>query len=234
MNTGKGRVIHRQAEDAREKEQDFAKSLQLTDEAIVSYQADSDYRGLSEVMGSRALAWDHLYQKTGDKVFLILAKNDAKVGVEIAEILKDPTSLAMAYKSYAKALESAEQWAEAAKYFQMTLEEFSKNAPPEHNRPAVIADIKAHLAHTLYMSGDKDMGLSLMEEAIKELAESDEGAYNKNVWLSGAHMRFANMLSADNPGEAKRHLELAEEIVNNNPELVLRKEQLKRLKGKLA
>jgi len=107
MNSKKGREIHAKAEQAREAEQNFIKSIKLVDEAIIAYQKDKDYRGLSEVLQSRSSAFKHLYQKTGDEVYLTLAKHDSLAGIEIAESLKDTSALAMVYRGLGKIYEGS-------------------------------------------------------------------------------------------------------------------------------
>jgi len=92
--------------------------------------------------------------------------------------------------------------------------------------------MKAHLAYAKYKSGDKS-GLDLMDEAINELLSSDEMKYNKDVWLSGAHMRAAEMLREDNLRLAKEHLQKAKDIIEANNELSLRKQQWKTLSTSL-
>lgn len=228
MNSAKGRDLHTQVEHSREREQDFLKSLKLAEEAIIAYQEDKDYRGVSEVLQSRSSTYKHLYQKTKDEVYLTLAKHDALSGIEIAESLDDKSGLAMVYRGMGKILEQMKDWSEMKKYFEKAIEAFKTNPPKENNRPAVLSDMKAHLAFGMYMSGNKS-GLDLMKEAIAELTDSDEWKYNRDVWLSGAHMRAAEMLREDNLDLAKEHLQKAKEIIDGNPELVLRKEQWEEL-----
>lgn len=230
----KGREIHGQAEHAREKEQDFLKSMQLLDKAMLVYEKEGDLRGLTEALQSRSSAYKHLFQHTSDKTFLTLAKYEALAGVEIAESLDDPSALVMAYRGLAKVLEQLEDWKGTARYFTEALRAFEKNPPPENNRPAVASDLKAHLAFAVYKSGDKKEGVKIMDTAVSELEkDTEEEKYNKDVWLSGAHMRAATMLQSDNPKLAKRHLQKASEIIKSNSELKLRAKQLDRLEKSL-
>ena len=232
MVSERGREIHRQAEVAREKEQDFLKSLQLLDEALLAYQADGDLRGLTEALQSKGSAYKHLYQQTGDSTFLTLAKHEALAGIEIAEKLGDSSALTMVYRGLGKVLEQLEDWEGAADNFSKALEAFEKAPPAENNRPSVASDMKAHLGYDLYMSGKKQQGLETITEAIGELeADKKEDKYNIDVWLSGAHMRAAHMLYRDNPDTARNHLQKAEKIIQSNEELTLRSEQLKKLKA---
>lgn len=228
MNSQRGRGLHTQAEHSREHEQDFLKSLKLAEEAIIAYQEDKDYRGFSEILQTRSSAYKHLYQKTKDKIYLILAKHDALAGIEIAESLEDKSGLAMVYRGLGKILEQLEDWKQMAVNFEKAIEAFKKDPPVENNRPAVLSDMKAHLAKAKYMSGDKS-AIDLMNEAIEELTNSSEWKYNRDVWLSGAHMRAAEMLREDNLELAKKHLSEAKKIIDENSELVLRKAQYESL-----
>lgn len=232
MESIEGRRIHGLAEEAREKEQDFTKAHKLLDEATAAYAKDKDYLGMSEAQGSRFIVYKHQYEETKDRNFLILATLSALAAVQIAEENKLKEALPLAYFNLGKAYEEDENYKKALSPFKKAFKKAQKDLPERHNRPAVKADIKAHLAFIEYMCGDKN-AITKLEEAIKELEESDEYQYTKDVWLSGAHMRAAKALLTDNPEGAKEHLEIAEKIIDSNPELKLRKGQLQKLKAKI-
>ena len=204
--------------------------MQLLDKAILSYQEDGDHRGMSEALQSRSSAHKHLFQETQDKSFLILAKHDAIAGVEIAESIDDPSALPMVYRGLANTLEQTQDWEGALKYFTKAIEAFEKSPPAENNRPAVLSDMKAHLGYSTYKSGDKGKGLEILQTAIAELERDNvEVRYNKDVWLSEAHMRVAEMLRRDNTALATQHLQNAKKIIQSNPELELRSRQFEKL-----
>lgn len=72
------------------------------------------------------------------------------------------------------------------------------------------------------------------EEAARFIqASEDESAFRKNVWLSGAYLRIVTMLLKDDPKKAKEYFQKAEEIINSDKRLVLRKGQLEKLKRAL-
>src|SRR5687767_12999022 len=96
--------LHSQAEQSREKGE-FVEALKFTDEATVAYQQEGNASGFAEMQASRFLTLRHLYEKTGDRKFLILAKHAAEAGVEIAEEAEDARALALPYSNLAKALE---------------------------------------------------------------------------------------------------------------------------------
>jgi tetratricopeptide (TPR) repeat protein len=221
MSSQKGRILHARAEQAREKEQDLLKSLKLADEATIAYADDGDYLGIAEVQSSRFIAFKHLHRKTNDKAYLTLAKFAALSAVELSELSDDPKAATLPYFNLGKAYEEIKDYNNAIIYFEKAL---SSPLPDSHNRTAVKADIKAHLSFAKYKSVDKS-GLGLMSEAISELEVAEEQKYEKDVWLSGAHMRAAEMLRQDNPQLAKEHLQKAKEIIDGNPDLKLRAEQ---------
>src|SRR5437016_4444882 len=104
--------------------------------------------------------------------------------------------------------------------------EIQKNPPESFNRAGVLADMKVHWYTCMYKAGDKS-GLDRALMAVKDLEVSDEktvSKYNYDVWLSGAHMRIAEMLKEDNLEEAKKHLQMAKEIIDTNADLKLRAE----------
>ena len=220
MESKRGRKIHGLAEEAREKEQDFLKALKLLDEATIAYQEDNDYLGMSEAQNSRFIVLKHLFEKTADKSYLILARLAAQAGVEIAEENNLKEALPLAYFNLGKAYEEEEKYKDAVIFFQKAYES-KDNLPERHDRPAVRADIKAHLAFAQYMSGDKS-AISKLDQAIIDLENSDEYPYTKDVWLSGAHMRAAKALKDDDRKKAEEHLAKAKEIITSNPELKLR------------
>ncbi len=223
----KGRKIHAQAEVAREKGE-FVEALKFTDEAMVVYQEEGDRLGFSEVQASRFLTLRHLYEKTDWRGYLILAKQNAEASVELAEASGDLKTLALPYFNLAKAREELEQYHEAIESYKKAIENMEKNPAEQHNRAGVIADMKEHLAVCEYKTGDKE-AIGRAEEAIAELAGINEEKYNKDVWMSGGYIRIAEVLKKDDPKKAREHLEKAREIIDANPELVLRKKQWEKL-----
>jgi len=132
----------------------------------------------------------------------------------------------------AKAQQEFGEQKEAVESFRKALENLVKNPPAEHmadKRPAMVADFKNRLAVAEYKNGDK-FALIRAEQAAEELEKNpDISDYNQNVWLSGAHMRIAEMLKKDNPDKAKKHLAEAKKIIDSDPRLTLRLAQWQKL-----
>ncbi len=224
MESVKGRALHAQAIDELEHGQNFQEALRLASEALAAYEADSDSLGASELLSARSNIYNHMGNKDA-------ALEDAKSAVAKAENSGIAEAQAMPLFDLGKRYTEKEEYVDATDTLKRA---FGLPLPERHNRTAVKSDMKAHLAFAQYMTGDKS-ALGLMDEAITELTDNvGEDKYNRDVWLSGAHMRAATMLYTDEPNTAKTHLDKAKEIVEANPELVLRAKQLEELTSKLA
>ena len=224
-----GRRLHGFAEEARESG-DFLKALEYTDQATLAYQKDGDVFGLAEVQSSRQSTFKHLYRKTGDSVFLTLEKHAAQSAVEIAEKSGQPEAVGIPYHNLGKYYFEVKEYKKAVEAFRKAVENLEAHTDNRHSRPSVIADIKGHLAAAEYHAGDRN-ALEGALAALTDLQNStDNWDYNMNAWISGAHLRIAEMLRHDNPDLAHEHLKKAEEIITGDTRQVLRKEQLEKLK----
>lgn len=227
----KGRRFHSLVETAREAGK-LLKALEYSDQAILAYQKDGDLLGLAEVLASRQSTFKQLFRKTRDKVFLILEKYPAQASVEVAEKSGIKEALGIPYHNLGKYYFENGEYESAYKSFKKAVEYLTK-FPGRHTRPSVIADIQGHEYAAKYFTGDKS-SLSFALKALKALENAqEENSYNKNVWLSGGHIRIAKMLIHDNPKLAKAHLTKAEKIISSDKRLVLRKHEVEILKKKL-
>ncbi len=239
MVSEEGRRLHGLAAQARE-DGDHLKALQLDDESMLAYQKDGDILGFAEVVADRSIVLRHLADETGNKNFLIIAKSEMVASVEIARGSGDKTALALPLFNLAKVQEELGELQEAVKTYTEAIQEMENNPPEMHNRPSVLADMKVHLATCEYMAGEKN-ALERAEQALRDLEKSNEveyneqsshtrgNSYNKDVWVSGGHMRIAVMLKEDNPQKAKEHLQKAKAIIDANPDLTIRKTQWEKL-----
>lgn len=228
IQSEEGKRLHKLAEDARESG-NFADALKYTDEAMLAYQKGKDYLGLSEVQASRQNTFEHLFRATHDSAYLLLQRHAAQAAVEIAEMSGIKEALGIPYHNLAKYYSEVGEYAQAAKYFRQAVECLERFPNPSQSRPSVIADIRGHLYAVEYKAGDKNaLERALQALADLELAE-EPSTYNKNVWLSGAHIRIADMLKEDNPEMSRTHYDAAKKIVDSDSRLILRREQLKAL-----
>lgn len=226
MNTSQiGRQIHAQAEEARERGE-LLQALIHTDEAIVAYQADKDLLGLAEVLSSRQSTFKHLYRQTQDPVYLILEKYTAKAAVKVAKLSGIPQALALPYHNLGKYYFEAKKYKKAGEYFRKAADNLQTYSDNPHSRPSVISDIRGHQYTAEFFAGDKG-GVDRAEEALRNLEAADEPSkFLKNVWVSGACLRLAEMYFSDKPEETRKYIEKAKNIIDADERLVLRKEQL--------
>jgi tetratricopeptide (TPR) repeat protein len=214
---------------------DAHRALLLADDALVACQEEKDVPGFAEALATRLLAFRHLYQKTGDRNYLIAAKGEVQAAVEIAEAHGDKKALAIPYFNLAKAYEDLGDYPRSIAAYRKAVQFIMEYPPPSDDRPGVKADFKIHLATTELIAGDKT-ALGRAEAAIAQLKRSDEGRYhryNYDVWLSGGYMSLALALSRSDLRKAKEYLQMAKSVIESNPQLVLRKRQWEELAGRL-
>lgn len=229
------------AAQARERGESV-EAVKLAEDAMAAYQKDGDTLGFAEALADQFLSLRHFFDKTGDRNYLIRAKHAAMASVEIAEDSgdeqgspADKTALAIPYFNLAKAQETLGQLQAAVSSYKKAVELIVSNPPAVHkvaDRPAIVADFKAHLATCEYKAGDGS-ALERAETALSELkSHPDISDYNQHVWVSGGHMRIAEMLKVDDPAKAKEHLQKAKEIIDADPSLTIRLSQWQKLAEK--
>src|ERR1035437_5690634 len=87
-------ILLKNAEDSREKE-DFLAALRYTDEALITFSEEGNALGFAETLASRFLTLRHLFEKTGDENYMILAKQDVLASVEVARKNGEQKALAI-------------------------------------------------------------------------------------------------------------------------------------------
>ncbi len=226
MNTP-GRDSHGKAESSRE-HGDFLEALQWTDQTLLEYQKENNVEGITDILASRSITLRHLFEKTGDRTFLIIARHEAMAGVEVARNGNHPSALVMPLLRLAQVQEELSEFGDALHSYTAAIETFEKNPPEAHNRPAVLLDMKIRATICAYKNGDTT-GIPKVLSLLAELESSDEWKYNKDVWVSGGYMNLALLLKDSDPEAAKKHLEKAKTIIDGNNELILRKAQWEKL-----
>lgn len=224
----KGRQAHEQSRKAIE-DRDFVGALKYAIDAMEAYREDNDLFGFSEILSMTSKIYTHLRDQTGFKEYIYCALASAKAAADIAESTGDLSFTVLPLYNLAQAYEDNEKFEDAVSTYNKSLDRMQTNPPAMHNRPAFIETMKVHAKTCEYKSGNKD-ALQEVFDALSSL-ETAEGAsdYERAVWLSGGHMRVAFILKKDNPELAKEHLAKAKEIIDRNPELVIRKEQFEKL-----
>lgn len=229
-----GRRLHGLAAQARERGEPL-EALKLSDEAALAYQKDGDILGFAENLVDRSITLRHLADSTRDSNYLIVALHESLAAVEIARKSGREDALAIPLEKLAVVQEELELLEDAVKSYREAVENIESNPPAEHKvpeRPAIVADFKLHLATCEYKAGDKS-ALERAEAALSDLeAHPDIADYNQHVWVSGGHMRIAEMLREDDPEKAKKHLQKAKEVIDSDPRLTIRLSQWQQLAEK--
>lgn len=224
-----GKTIHLQEEKARENGE-YLEALKLSDEALISYQKEGNIIGLTETLSARFLIFQHLFEETHDKNFLILGKFSAKCAVVIAKKSEKPEVLAIPLYNLAKAYDLLEKYDKAIEKYKEALSALLRGP---QSRPSVKADMKIHLAISEFKGGDKS-AMERFEDALIDLKNSDEkDNYAKNVWLSGGYMHMAQILIPIDKEKALALLNEASSIVNSDLRLKLRKKQLEKIMSQM-
>lgn len=239
MDQSKAHQLHTQSEEQRELKHDFHGALRLIAEAIIEYNNEGNIGGMAEAYASQAITYKHLGRIAQDEkkahALFISAKMSALTGVQIGEETGNAQDATLPFYSAGKMLEEIGEGKEAFVYFEKAV---NSPLPSRHDRPAVRADMKNHLAVCGYRnatsSEEKKEYFDKAKAAVEELINSnEENTYVYNVWLSGAYLRMADMLYADSPEESKQYLEKAKEVIDKDSRLGLRQEQYELLKNNL-
>lgn len=224
------RKIHGQALQARESG-DPLSALKLADQAMVEYQKSGDKLGFAEIHADRALSMRHLWQSSDDASWLICSLHESEAAVDLAQESGDQTALAIPYFNLAKIQEDLADFETAIDSYQEAVKLITENPPASHDRDGVRADFRIHLAVCELKNGDQSAEERVLA-GIKELEESNErevSKFNFDVWMSGAYLSLAEVLNTAEPDKARRYLANAKEIIETNPKLVVRKDQLEKL-----
>jgi len=229
MADSKGLLIHKKAEMARESE-NFLEALKLTQEALVYYIEEKNYNKLAELFSSRFLIYKHYNYSTKDEAYIVLAEQAILTGVKLSEKYGNESSNAISYFHLAELYD--EFWKEyprAIDYYNKSLAILRKNPPPGHDFPGCVQNIEAHLFYCEAKNGDYT-AIERLEQAAKKIMNMKNHVYERDVWASGAYMKLASLYKGNNAEKSVRALQKAEEIINSNPKLTIRKKQLDELK----
>lgn len=217
----------KEANEARESG-DLEKSLHLFTNALLQAARENNLGDFCESIAGRSITLRHLAENSDSHLFLILAENELLAAIKIAERHNLKEALAFPYFQLGNALEHLGKLDEAVKAYAQALGYLENNPTKSHESSAVKADFKIHLYTCKYKAGDKT-ALEKALEALEELEGASEDEYSKKVWLSGAHMRIAEMLKDDDLPKAKHYLGLAKKIIDSDGRLILRNGQWERL-----
>lgn len=212
--------LEKQADVLREKGESL-KAIDVYNQAIVRYIEDKDYANMMGSLTNRLLSWKHLFYKTENKTYAIFVKTEAEQMLEIAREhnLLDRLYLIHFLKATAATLLKDHLCAE--KEFQKAVELYSSEHPEK-------GDWIAHLGDAMYRNGKKEEGKNMILQGVSLIKKgsSQIDSFLFNVWVSGAYLRLAKLLKTDNLEESQSFLHQAQEIIDADHRLVIRKQQL--------
>jgi len=220
-----GRKLHKQALDAQEDEK-YAEALRLIDNALVEYANSNDTLSFAEIHALRSSTCTHLFRTTKFRGWLTAAKFSAMIGVEVATDSGNRQALGIPLYHLAKIQDKLGEFGEAHANFDEALAILSTNPPEIHGSDAVLADVELHKELSHYRAGDHD-ALSRALGALSKLENSKGGTEReRRVWISGGHLRLAEFVYITDPKAAEDHLSQARAIIEADPMLKIRKQEL--------
>ena len=215
--------LHGMGEDLREQDK-HEEAIQYLSVAIVKYQKEDDYRGMIDALKGRTLTWKHYFLLTEDKTYAILALKDAEAMLEITQEKKLDDKLSTSYFRLGEVAMLTDDFPPAIKYYEDSLTYY---VGPESEK----GDFRYHLGEAVYRNGDKNKGKQIMLQGVKEIQDNanEVDSFLIHVWESGAHMRLAFCLREEEPEVARKHLDIARKIAEDDEKLIIRRRQIEEL-----
>lgn len=207
----------------------FNQALQLSDQALMAFAQVNDLKGYAETYSLKSLIFRHLASYSEFPGYLDSALSCALLGAEIAKKYNLPQNWVMLFNA-GKALAHAGKTTEAISYYDQTLTAVTQDPTI---RKAIIADIKIHKDGLLLQQGETNAEIRIIDN-IKVIHNStDISTYERDVWTTGAYFHLVNALKGSSPEKAKEYLAQAKQIIEDNPELVIRKDQFQNINANL-
>ncbi|HPJ16862.1 MAG TPA: hypothetical protein PK639_01355 [Candidatus Woesebacteria bacterium] len=213
-------TLHQQAESLREQEK-YIEALKTYQEVIVKYQQEKNYSKLADALGGLSLTYKHLFLNSQDQIYVVLAQHSTQAALEIAKIQNDETILSRCYFNLAEIDLLKQEYSSAVANFTQSLA-LLKTDNAEKGRAIY------HLGEAQWKNGQKEEGLAnfhLGLETIEKYA-SDNDSYTINVWRSGCCLQIAVALKDDDKTQAEEYLKKAQEIIESDDRLTIRRNQL--------
>jgi tetratricopeptide (TPR) repeat protein len=223
---------HIEAEQKRESG-DFVAALTLTDQSLLEYQKEKNYAGMAEVLCSRYLTLVHLFEQSKDSVYLTLALGTAHDAYLVSQSSADQSAQVIPLYNYAKALERQGELPQAIEKYKQSIDLYRKNTPASHDQPAVLIDMQIHLGLCELKNNDVT-AYDRVISAVEQLKSLSDEPYRQAVWISGAHLKLAEILASTDRQKSILHLKAAEEIISGRSDMILRQKQLQNLKQQLG
>lgn len=244
-----GHALHVEAEGQREggrRPDDFRHAATTAYNAAILSLQEGNLSEAAQSHASQMLALRHLADTAGEdspmvrKSILQEATLTGELAVEMARGVGEQAVRIPLY-TLGKVYEDTGDLEKAGKAYAEAIDIFERYTEPTGNIPVELelADMQAHLAVVEYKLG-KRQTLEDVDEAIETMTSFPPNQtydYERYVWLSGAHMGYAQTVASTNPEEARTHLDDAQAVIQANtqsyPNLALRQQQLERLRNAL-
>jgi tetratricopeptide (TPR) repeat protein len=210
--------LHQKAEKLREQDKHL-EALKVCDEAIIAYQKDKDYFGISSLIQSRVLIYKHLFLLTNDFCFYVLAIKDTEASLLFSQKYK-LKNLHTCYFQIGEIFMLSNNFQKAILNYKKALKIYPQNDSEK-------GDYQYHLGEAQYRNGDKKTGLKNLLDGLKLIQkyQSKTDSFLIHVWESGCYLRLAQLLRKDNIVNAKIYLEKAKKIIYSDKKLIIRKRQ---------
>lgn len=215
-------LLHFLAEKYREQDKlILAKILNYL--AILNYQVNKNYLGLSDAYQSLVLIYKHQFLLSKNNKFIRLAQKYANKSLNLSQT-KNLTNLYSCYFRLGEIFMLSQDYLNAIKNYQKALDIYPKNDSEK-------GDYQYHLGEAQYRNGNKKNGLKNLLDGLSLIRkyQSFTDSFLIHVWESGCLMRLAELLVVDNRIKAKEYLKLAQKIIQSDNKLIIRLRQFKKL-----
>lgn len=212
--------MHRKSEELRESDK-HVEALQFIEKAIIGYQREKNYEGLSRALQSRFLIYKHLFLLTKDEAFAILGQKDAESSLAIAQKYNLFHVFSSCYFRLGESAMLFKDYKNAVNNYQRAVDKYEGSKSEK-------GDYRYHLGEALYRSGEKIKGEAVMLQGLKEIQSNanEVDSFLIHVWESGCYMKLAELLKEAKPKEAGEYLESAREIAQSDKKLIIRRRQI--------
>ncbi len=199
-------------------------AINLYNQEIVSAIEQGNDEDLITSMTGRLLAWKHLFYKTKEPVYAIFLKHQAAA---LEEIIDKKEILGRAHLVHfikATAAQNLGELEVAEREYGLSVELYPSDA-------AEKGDWIAHWGFIIALQGNIEEGASKILMGISWIDErSDQiDSFIRNVWVSGAYLRLAQIYKEAEPIKSAHYLAQAKAIIDSDERLVIRKTQLESL-----
>lgn len=222
-----------QGEMVREKK-NWDKALEIFDRAIIEAARLKKPETIINILAHKLIIYKHLYNESGNQIFLELLYNESKAGIHLADVFiiqgqaRAVSLLRVADYYYLKG-----DYKTANKYYYESLE----NLNPEDK--AMYGEYLGHLGLSEVLSGEKKKGFATLDRAYEQVFENKSlRPFHKLVILSGIRLRQAKAFGEmGDKVKAKIYLDDSEQLAKQlvqEYKLPLRLEEVERLRKELG